>query len=404
MTLVATTQSSPRLEQFNVSSAAFHADPFPALAWMRRHAPVYPARVMGGITAYLVTKYDDVMNGLKNDADIRKGKDQTLRLPGFLRPLERNMLDMDDPDHARLRSLVHQAFTPRLIGNMQQRVHDLAHDLLTKAQRQGELELIHDYALQIPMTIISEMLGVPERDRTYFHRLSSQAVNIVSPAQMIAALPALYQFVRYLRRMCRERALEPRDDLMSLLAQAQLEGSKLSEDELIGMIFLLLVAGHETTVNLIGNGTLALLTHPSQLEHLRDRPEIMKTAVEELTRFTAPVLFATERWATRDLEVAGTRIPKGALILLGLGSANRDETRFARPDDLNLERADNKHLGFGQGVHYCLGAPLARLEAGIAFSVLLERLPELRLAQAPETIRWRPGLITRGLLRLPLRF
>jgi cytochrome P450 PksS len=303
-----------------------------------------------------------------------------------------------------LRSLVHQAFTPRLIGDMAQRVHTLAHDLLTKARHQGELELIHDYALQIPMTIISEMLGVPERDRAYFHRLSSHAVNIVSPAQMIAALPALYQFVRYLRRLCRERALEPRDDLMSLLAQAQVEGSKLSEDELIGMIFLLLVAGHETTVNLIGNGTLALLTHPSQLEHLRDRPEIMKTAVEELTRFTAPVLFATERWATQDLEIAGMRIPKGALILLGLGSANRDEHRFARPNELDLERSDNKHLGFGQGVHYCLGAPLARLEAGIAFSVLLERLPGLRLAQSPETLRWRPGLVTRGLRRLPLKF
>jgi cytochrome P450 len=403
MTLVATT-SAPCLERFNVSSAAFHANPFPALAWLRQHAPIYPARVMGGVTAYLVTRYDDVMHGLKHDLELRKGKDRTLRLPGFLRPLERNMLDMDDPDHARLRSLVHQAFTPRLIATMQQRVHTLAHDLLTKAQQRGELELIHDFALQIPMTIISEMLGIPERDRAYFHRLSSQVVNIVSPAQMISALPALYQFVRYLRKLCRQRSLEPRDDLMSQLAQARVEGSKLDEDELIGMIFLLLVAGHETTVNLIGNGTLALLTNQGQLEHLRDHPEIMKTAIEELTRFTAPVLFATERWATRDLEIAGTSIPNGALILLGLGSANRDESRFQRPNELDLERADNKHLGFGQGVHYCLGAPLARLEASIAFSVLLERLPGLRLAQAPETLRWRPGLVTRGLTRLPLKF
>jgi cytochrome P450 PksS len=325
-------------------------------------------------------------------------------MPGFLKPLEQNMLDLDGTDHTRLRSLVHQAFTPRLITRMQNRIHSLAHELIDRVKARGEMDLIYDFALQVPMTIISEILGIPERDRPNFHRWSNAAVSISSPLDGLFALPALYQFVRFLGRLIREHQIEPKDDLTSALVQAEAEGSRLSEDELIAMMTILLIAGHETTINLIGNGTLALLEHPEQLQRLRTEPALMKTAVEELTRFTAPVMLATERYARENLEISGVSIPKGELVFAALGSANRDETMFEQPDKLLLDRSSNKHLGFGQGVHYCVGAPLARLEVSTAFQVLLERLPKLRLAVKPEALCWNPALVTRGLKTLPVKF
>jgi cytochrome P450 len=275
---------------------------------------------------------------------------------------------------------------------------------IDQAQAKGKLELIHDFAVQVPLTIISEMLGIPQQDRAKFQRWSSVAVSMSTPFDGLMAMPSLYQFVKYLRRLIQQRTLEPQDDLISALVQAKSETSSLSEDELIAMVTILLIAGHETTVNLIGTGVLTLLTHPEQLEQLRTRPELMKSAVEELTRFTAPVMLATERYARQDLEIAGTRIPQGELVFAAIGSANRDPSRFENPDVLQLERPNNKHLGFGQGIHYCVGAPLARLEASIAFGVLLERLPKLRLAVQPEALRWNTGLVTRGLRALPVLF
>jgi cytochrome P450 len=237
-------------------------------------------------------------------------------VPSFLKPLERNMLDLDDPDHARLRALVSKAFTPRLI----------------------------------------------ERRRA-----------------------------------------EPEDDLLTALVRAEEAGDRLSEDELLAMAFLLLVAGHETTVNLIASGALALLEHPEQAEALRSDPSLTKPAVEELLRYTSPVELATERYAREDVEIAETTIPRGELVLAVLGSANRDEQHFEDPDTLDIGRDPNRHLAFGRGgVHHCLGAPLARMEGQISISALLRRFPHARLAVAPETLRWHRGLFLRGLRRLPL--
>jgi cytochrome P450 PksS len=211
-------------------------------------------------------------------------------------------------------------------------------------------------------------------------------------------------FIRYLRRFFKVRRRDPRDDLASALIQAEESGDKLSEDELLAMVFLLLVAGHETTVNLIGSGVLALLEHPSQLEKLRAEPTLMKSAVEELLRYTAPVFMATERYAREDVTLHGVTIPRGEMTLGVIGSANRDETVFENPDTLDITREPNRHLSFGQGIHFCLGAPLARMEAQIAVGTLLRRMPELRLKVAPDKLRWRPSMILRGLDSLPVLF
>jgi cytochrome P450 PksS len=220
---------------------------------------------------------------------------------------------------------------------------------------------------------------------------------------MLRALPAALSFVRYLRKLVERRRSDPRDDLITALIRAEEAGDKLSKDELLAMAFLLLVAGHETTVNLIASGTLALLEHPGQMKRLRREPSLVKPAVEELLRYASPVEMATERYAREDVEIEGTIIPRGELVLAVLGSANRDERHFEDPDVLDLARDPNRHLAFGRGgVHHCLGAPLARMEGQIAISAFLRHFPEARLTVAPESLRWRRGVFLRGLQRLPL--
>ena len=409
--MTAINQNTIRIELINIAAASFKADPFTTFKRWRDTSPVVPVKAFGQ-RAWIVTRYDDVLAALKDERlvkDKRNARDAGTQhkvpwMPSFLKPLEQNMLDLDGTDHLRLRSLVHQGFTPRLVATMQNRIHSLAHELIDRVQKKGQMDLIHDFALQVPMTIISEILGVPECDRQNFHRWSSAAVSISTPLDGLIAMPALYQFVGFLRRLIRDHRLNPQDDLTSALVQAEAEGSRLSEDELIAMVTIILIAGHETTVNLIGNGALALLEHSDQFERLKTEPTLMKTAVEELTRFTAPVMLATERYTRENLEIAGVQIPKGELVFAALGSANHDETMFENPESLILERSNNKHLGFGQGAHYCVGAPLARLEASTAFQVLLERLPNLRLAVKPEALRWNPALVTRGLKALPVKF
>src|ERR1700730_13676817 len=287
----------------------------------------------------------------------------------MLRALQYNMLFLDPPDHTRLRGLVHKAFTPRLIERMRERMQVLADELLDVAASSAEFDLVHGYALPIPATVIADLLGVPATDRDRFHHWSSVMVSITSGPELLRALPSALLFMRYLRRLFAQRRLEPRDDLTTALVQAEEAGDHLSAEELLSMVFLLLVAGHETTVNLISGGTLALLEQPDQLLRLRHQPELLSSgsAVEELLRFTSPVQVATERYATSDVELSGTVIPRGAMVLAMVGSANRDERQFADPDTLDLGRTPNPHLAFAQGAHYRLGAPLARLEAQIAF-------------------------------------
>ena len=399
----------------DLASSRFKADPYPFYARLRAEAPVWRTTLPDKRTAWLVTRYDDVAEVLKDDTFAKdklnamdlEQRSKTPWVPGFLRPLERNMLDLDDPDHARLRSLVSKAFTPRLLERLRGRIETLCETLLDAMERKGErggrAELVADFALPLPATVIAELLGVPAEDHAKFHRWSNRLVSVSSTRDMVRALPAALAFVRYLRRMIEKRRADPKEDLMTALIRAEEEGDKLSEDELLAMGFLLLVAGHETTVNLISGGMLAVIEYPEQAEALRGDPSLAKSAIEELLRYTSPVEMATERYPREEVEIAGTTIPRGELVLAVLGSANRDERHFEEPEVLDLARDPNRHLAFGRGgVHHCLGAPLARMEGQITIRALLRRFPHVHLAAAHEPLRWRRGLFLRGLERLPI--
>ena len=398
-------------ENVDISEPRFRANPYPYYARWRAESPVRCVKLPDKRTAWLVTRYEDVAAVLKDE---RFGKDRfktpelTAKQPWMPKPflpLAHNMLDQDPPDHTRLRALVLKAFTPRLVEGMRQRVQALTDDLLDAAERGGRMDLIRDYALPLPSTIIAEMLGVPAADRHRFHRWSSAMVTAdASKLSLFRALPGVLAFLRYVRSLIKKRRLEPTDDLAGTLARAEEAGDHLTEDELLAMIVLLLIAGHETTVNLIGNGTLALLAHPEQMQRLRDHPELTPPAVEELLRYDGPLAMATERFACEDVTVAGATIPRDGLVFAVLASANRDEHQFENPDVLDITRENNKHLAFGLGVHYCLGAPLARLEGQIAINTLLRRAPHLRLAVPREKLRWRRGIVLRGLEALPVAF
>ena len=399
----------------DLDSPAFKADPYPFYARLRAEAPVWRATLRDRRKAWLVTRYEDVARVLKDDTFAKdklnamdpEQRAKTPWVPGFLKPLERNMLDLDDLDHLRLRALVSKAFTSRLIERLRGRIEALCEELLDAMERErkrkGGTDLVAGYALPLPAIVIAELLGVPAEDHARFHRWSNRLVSVSSGRDMLRAIPAAHSFLRYLRKLVERRRADPQDDLITALIRAEEAGDKLSEDELLAMAFLLLVAGHETTVNLIASGMLALLEHPEQTERLRRDPSLVKPAVEELLRYTSPVEMATERYAREDAEIGGRRIPRGELILAVLGSANRDERHFEDPDVLDLARDPNRHLAFGRGgVHHCLGAPLARMEGQVALSALLRRFPGARLAMAPESLHWRRGLFLRGLEKLPL--
>ncbi|MFY9551911.1 MAG: cytochrome P450 [Thermoanaerobaculia bacterium] len=399
------------MRRVDLASPVFKADSYPFYARLRAEEPVCPVVLPDKQVAWLVTRYDDVAMVLKDE---RFAKDRTRALapeqmekppwvPALFRPLARNMLDVDPPDHTRLRALVQKAFTPSVVERVRERIVQLTEDLLDRAMKRGRMDLVRDYALPLPTTIIAEMLGVPIEDRHKFHRWS-RAIVQSNPSgwRMVRAIPGAVLFLRYIRKLVKTRRAMPQDDLVSALVQVEEAGEQLSEDELLAMVFLLLIAGHETTVNLIGNGTLALLEHPEQMAKLRNDPALIKSAVEELLRHSGPLETATERFTREAVTVANLTIPRGALVYAVLASANRDERQFPNPDAVDITREPNRHLAFGLGVHYCLGAPLARLEAQIAFDTLLRRVSALRLAVSADALRWRRGLVLRGLESLPV--
>jgi cytochrome P450 len=400
------------IPSFHLADPRFKADPYPTYARLREVAPVHRTMLTRRRGAWLLARYDDVDALLrdprfaKNPANARGegGRSDAIWMPGFLRPLARNMLDLDARDHTRLRALVQKAFTPRMVEAQRPRIESLVDELLGRARRSGRIELVAGLALPIPLTIISELLGVPPADQHRFHRWTTRILSASGPADIVGLMPSVWMLFRYLRRLFAARRAEPRDDLITALVQAEEAGDRLDEDELLGMVFLLLAAGHETTVNLIGSAALVLLQHPAQADALRADPSMIRTAVEELARFTSPVELATERYARDDLELHGVRIRRGEMVLGVIGSANRDPAQFDDPDALQLSREPNRHLAFGIGAHYCVGAPLARLETQIAIGALLERLPTLRLAVPAEALRWRKHAFLRGLRELPLAF
>jgi cytochrome P450 PksS len=404
---------TPPYGQVNIASPEFKADPYPFYARLRAESPVLRVTLPTGEEGWLVTRYDDAAMVLKDERFVKnasnaKTPEQLTRQPWFRKvfpSLRHNMLGQDPPDHSRLRALVHLAFTPRRIAQMRPRIEAVTDALLDSVQTQARMDLIRDFALPLPATVIAEMLGVPVADRHAFHRWSNAILSAAaSRGRLWTAVHNAWAMIRYIRRIIKQRRADPRDDLVSALAEAEEAGDSLSEDELLAMVFLLLVAGHETTVNLIGNGVLALLEHPGQRERLQTDPALIKPAIEELLRYSSPVELATKRFAREDLGLAGVTIPRGEMVFAVLASANRDERQFPDPDCLDLTREPNKHLSFGLGPHFCLGAPLARMEGQIAIGTLLRRFPDVRLAVTPGSLRWRGGMLLRGLESLPVAF
>ncbi len=295
---------------------------------------------------------------------------------------------------------MHKAFTPSLVERLRERIQNVCDELLDELMRNGRMDLMNGYALPLPLTIIAELLGIPAAERTRFYHLARSSLSASNLVGVFRSLPDQRFIIRRLRKLIAERRREPGDDLITALVQVQEAGDKLSEEELIGMINLLLIAGYETTVNLIGNSALALIQHPEQRELLLQNPGVADLAIEELLRFTSPLDIASQRFASEDVRIGAVTIPQGHIVVAMIGSANHDESQFNDPEILDLTRNPNRHVAFGQGVHFCIGAPLARLEGQIALMTLFRRFATLRLVQPAETLRWRKSLIVRGLEEL----
>ncbi|MFD3530071.1 cytochrome P450 [Streptomyces sp. NPDC058664] len=391
----------------------FASDPYPAYAWLREHAPVHRTTLPSGVEAWLVTRYGDARQAL---ADQRLSKNPVHHaepgktgIPGERSAgLMTHLLNIDPPDHTRLRRLVSKAFTPRRVAEFTPRVQELTDRLIDSFAERGSADLIHEFAFPMPIYAICDLLGVPREDQDDFRDWAGMMIRHGGgPRGGVAR--SVKKIRGYLAELIHRKRQDLGDDLISGLIRASDHGDHLTEAEATAMCFVLLFAGFETTINLIGNGVHALLHHPEQRERLQasiaaGQTGLLETAVEELLRFDGPVEMATWRYATQPLTIGGQEIPAGDPVLVVLAAANRDPERFAGPDTLDLTRRDSQHLGYGHGIHYCLGAPLARLEGQTALATLLTRLPDLRLAADPAELRWRGGLIMRGLRTLPVEF
>ncbi|GAA4695463.1 cytochrome P450 [Phytohabitans rumicis] len=352
-----------------------------------------------GAAAWVVSGYGSVRLALA-DPRLSLDKRYATGWVGFRLPpaLDANLLNMDPPEHTRIRALVSQAFTPKRVQAMRPRVQRIADGLLDALPPGGPVDLIATFAEPLPIAVIGELFDVPADDRVRL-RGWTNALLLGGREEAGAAVQAIQAF--FVELIARRRAA-PGDDLLSAMVAARDEGDRLSEDELTSLAFLVLFAGYENTVNLIGNGVLALLRAPEQLAALRADPGLLPSAIDEFLRYDPSAPVSMRRFPTEDLTIDGVTVPKGETVLLELAAANRDPERFADPDALDLARADNPHLTFGHGVHYCLGAPLARLEGQVAIGTLLRRCPDLALAVPYDELRWRPTFRTHGLVELPV--
>ncbi|MFI5763983.1 cytochrome P450 [Streptomyces sp. NPDC051563] len=392
---------SPTFEQLSLTGSDFTANPFPVYAALRENGPVHRVHIPASGDVWLVIGRDEVRAALTDPRlrnDIRHSA--TWQSDGG-NAIGLNMLQTDAPHHTRLRSLVAREFTAGRIEAMRPRVQQIADGLLDALPPSGTADLVADYALPLPLTVICELLGVPVEDQHRFHIWSTELVAPSSPA---AAGAAAGEMSAYFAALIAAKGDAPGPDLMSALVRASSKADGLSAEELLGMAFLLLVAGHETTVNLISGGVLNLLRHPDQLAALRADPGLIDGAVEEMLRHDGPVSAAAFRYAAEPVEIAGVRIPAGDSVMLSLAAASRDPEHFADPDRFDIRRAARGHLAFGHGIHHCLGAPLARVEGQIAVETLLRRLPDLALAAEPDSLVRRPGVMLRGLVSLPVRW
>ncbi|MFH8695763.1 cytochrome P450 [Streptomyces chartreusis] len=371
---------------------------------LRDTAPVHRIAGADGNPAWVVTRYQDVRDALADprlSVDKRHAKEgnyQGLTLPPAL---DANLLNMEAPDHTRIRRLVVRAFTARRVERLRAPIRETADRLLDALGPHGTTDLIASYAAPLPITVICDLLGVPDRHRRDF-RVWTDTLVAPDPSRPQDAKAAVVAMLGFFGELLADKREEPADDLLSDLIAVRDEGDRLSEDELMSLAFLILFAGYENTVQLIGNAVLALLRHPEQLDALRADPKRIAAAVEEFHRFEGPALLAIRRFPTEDMTIGGVPVPAGETVLLSLAAANRDPARFPDPDRLDLSRDTSGHLALGHGVHHCLGAPLARAETEIALTALLERFPELALADGEP--RWRRSLRARGLLALPVSY
>src|SRR5262249_34485998 len=393
---------------FDPNLPEFHANPYPFYHALRQKDPIHQSP-MG---FWVLTRYDDVVMSLR---DPRYGRD------GFAPLIEatygpetaegnlpRSMLMRDPPDHTRLRALVNKAFTPRVIEGMRAHIQAIVDRLLDKVQGARSMDVIDDLAYPLPVTVICEMLGVPLEDHDAIKGWSSDiarsldAIGLADPNIVERGGAARRHLADYFRRLLPERRKHPKADLLSLLIAVEEQGDKLNEGELLAMCLLLFIAGHETTVNLIGNGTLALLEHPDQMAKLKGDPTLIPSAVEEFLRYDSPVQ-RTARITNADAEIGGRKIPSGSMVIAAIGAANRDPSHFLDPDRLDIARPDNRHVSFRFGIHFCLRAPLSRVEGQIAFGTLLPLMPDLAL-QTGATTDWRESSALRGLQTLRATF
>jgi cytochrome P450 len=380
---------------------------------MREQDPILSQPGLDGKTPiWFITGYDDAAAVLLDDERFVRDPRNALtpeeleaRSEDFpdLGPIENHMLNRDGDDHRRLRRLVTKAFTPKMVEQLRPRIQAIADELLDAVEDSGEMDLSASYAFPLPITVIAEMLGVPQADQAKFKEWSDAIVTpTFSDEELQRFFELMGEFVAYLTELFAARRAAPGEDLISGLLAARDEQDALSEDEVFGTVVLLVVAGHETTVGLIGNAVLNLLEQPEQVAQVREDPALLAGAIEEVLRYEGPVERTLNRWAATDVELGGHTIRRGELVIAIVGSADRDGTRFPDPDQLDILREDVRHLAFGRGSHYCLGAPLARLEAQIALETLFRRLPGLRLAVPREQLEWRPTPGFRRVVALPV--
>ncbi len=374
----------------------------------REQEPLSRLTMNGGSSWIITTSYAESIALLKDPRLVRDRHNafaQNAPQPSVGGPLalfSQNMLFADPPDHQRLRGLVSKAFTPRMIEQLRPRIQEITDELIDSIEQAGRAELVADFAFPLPLTVIAEMLGVPATERKPFRAWTQALLESLIVPEKEKGEAAAEAFLAAIKALLASKRAQPGDDLTSKLLEAEEQGDKLSENELVTMIWLLIVGGHETTVNLLSNGVLELLQHPKQLRLFQQQPELLGSAIEELLRYTTPVLFSGMMWAREDIPFHSQVIRKGEQVRISLSAANADPQHFADPETLDITRAINQHLAFGKGIHTCLGAPLARLEGQIAIGTLLRRLPDLRLACEPEQLAWNPLPYMHGLSALPI--
>ncbi|WP_030603211.1 cytochrome P450 family protein [Streptomyces achromogenes] len=391
----------------------FRRDPHAVYARLRAEAPVCPMRPPHGNETYLITRYEDARAAL---SDPRLSKDMYGAMDAYRRifgdssiALDDNMLNSDAPKHTRLRRLVNSAFTPRRVQALRPRIEEIVRELLDACPAREPVDLLPAFAFPLPITVICDLLGVPAEDRSRMQRLSTTVAQTGFGEEFKRAQQQAEEDLHgYFTELIDAKRGRPGDDLLSaLIAVRDGTDGSLTQSELVSTAFLLMFAGHKTTAYLIGNAVHHLLRHPAQWDAVRENPELIRAAVEELVRYDGSVESATFRYATEDVEYGGTLIPKGALVQIALSSANRDPAKFDSPDELDVRRpgnAQDAHLGFGHGGHYCLGAPLARLETQLALTLLFDRFPRMALADPAAGPRWLevPFPAFRGLAELPV--